>query len=541
MGILRPRGTMWILMASTLGTATLSYADCAGPASLVSRFRGHPSSENAITLGGWYADRKQFSCALQVLNAALKHEPQSAQLHYLAGLALVGQGHSAEALSEVRESARLAPEVLQPHLLLGMLYDGAGQHGPAEQEWKRALEIDSSSKQALEGLSADLLARHDDAGVIRLLRDSQRTEKLSITLADAYQESQKADEAAAVLTDALKQNPGSTALVLALNELLEKQNRTVESIKLLEQATHDHPGDKEIALEYYRSLVIANDFDRATPLRQQLLAKYPHNPALLYLAGLQDKAEGHLDQAKARLEEAVRLSPDQFNYRYNLGVVLVLLKQWAEAKEQLEKAIALGAPEPQVHFELSKALRGLGQAQQASEEAKKYQELKRAVEQRTIASNKAAQADTEMTAGNTQTAISLYREATDAVPNDASYKFKLAIALDKAGKVDEERAQLEAVVKLAPNLPGAHNQLGFLLSQRGDLAGAEEQFRQAVHAAPGWTDAWLNLAMTAADNGHLDQAREAVATVLRLDPSNREARDLSDQLAQDKVPAKAHP
>jgi len=222
-------------------------------------------------------------------------------------------------------------------------------------------------------------------------------------------------------------------------------------------------------------------------------------------------------------------------------MVLVFLHEWKEAAEQLEKAIALGATEPQVHFELAKALRGLGENDRALEEMKQYQQLKKDEEVSVEAAEATAQGDKDLDAGKVAEATAHYREASEGQPDNASYKFKLAVALHKAGDAAGERAQLEAAIKLKPDLAGAQEQFGYLLSRSGDAEGAIEHFRMAVHATPAWVEAWINLAAELAETGKFPEARDAVATALRLDPGNAEARELSDQLARDPAAQQAHP
>jgi Flp pilus assembly protein TadD len=323
--------------------------------------------------------------------------------------------------------------------------------------------------------------------------------------------------------------------------VLIKQHSYQEAINLLEQTVQANPGNQEAEVQLFRVLVLTNHINLARPLGPKLLAQRPHDSEVLYLNGIVERAVGDNAQAKAHLEEAVALDPNFFNSRYNLGMVLVFLHEWTEAKEQLEKAIALGATEPQVHFELAKALRGLGEDDRALEEMKQYQQLKKAEEATLEAFSSSAQGDADLAAGKVKEAIAHYREATDGEPDNAGYKFKLAIALHQAGDTEGERAQLEQAVKLKPELVGAQKQLGYLLSRSGDAAGAIEHFRLAVHAAPGWVEAWISLAAELAEDGHFAEARDAAAAALRLDPGNAAARELSDQLAHDPSAQQAHP
>jgi len=289
----------------------------------------------------------------------------------------------------------------------------------------------------------------------------------------------------------------------------------------------------------FRILVQANQINQAQPMGAKLLAKRPHDPDILFLNGVVDRSMGDYAQAKAHLEEAVSLDPESSSFRYDLGIVLAYLHEWKEGKEQLEKAIALGYVQPQAHFELAKALRGLGENDRAQAEMKLYQQLMKANEALVEAQASAIQGDKELEAGKVTEALAHYRAATEQAPNNAGYKYKLA--LDQAGDTKNERAELEKTIKLNPGLAGAQQQLGLLLARSGDADGAIEHFRLAVQAAPGWVEAWINLAGAQAEAGKFDAARDAVATALRLEPGNAEARELSDMLARDPAAQPAQP
>jgi protein O-mannosyl-transferase len=176
-----------------------------------------------------------------------------------------------------------------------------------------------------------------------------------------------------------------------------------------------------------------------------------------------------------------------------------------------------------------------------AQEVKQYQDLKKAEEDELEASAQVAQADGELAAGKVQEAIPHYREACDRVPGKAVFKYKLALALHKAGDLEAERTQLEEAVKLDPHSASAQKQLGYLLARSGDAPGAVEHFQMAVDAAPGWVDAWINLAAEFAVEAHFPEARKAVEMALRLDPENTQARKLSDRLTQDPAAQQAQP
>jgi tetratricopeptide (TPR) repeat protein len=537
-------GRFWAgvaLQAACLGAAATAHAACTAPANLKAQYLAHPSSENAIQLGGWYATNKQFECAVQVFREAVKAHPDSAQLHYLEGLSLVDSGHPDEAIPTLQSSARLQPGLIKPHLLLADVYERTRQPAQADEQWRQAQAIDPHSPLLLEEWSGAMLARGDYGAVIDLLKPAPRTETLSIRLAKAYGLLNHLDAAKQVLVEAMNLSPKSLPLADAESVVLIKQLHYDEAVKLLSNMVQLHPGDLDAEVSLFRVLVLTQHLDRARPMAPKLLALRPHDPDILYLNGIVERTFGDYSQAKAHLEEAISIDPNFFYSRFNLGKVLVILHEWAPAKEQLEKAIELGDIEPQVHYELAMALRGLGDSEHAAAEIKKYEELRKAEESSLEASMNAAQGDIELAANDIPEAIRQYGLACAALPDNARYKFQLSVALDKAGKLDDERTQLEEATKLDPQLSAAQEQLGYLLSRSGDAAGAIEHFKTAVQFAPNWVEGWINLAAELAVEARFPEARQAVANALRLDRTNEQAHELSDQLARDPSAQQAHP
>ena len=529
------------VLAIVSGFAATAHAACTGPAELVAKLKAHPTTENAVLLGSWFASHKQFDCAAATFQAALKGDPGSAQLHYLAGLAFFDNNRNAEALPELQKSIELDPQVIKPHEVLAFVLEQTGKRQEAEQQWHEALAIDPKSTIALEGLSHDLLDRNAYIDVVVLLRSAPRTEKLTINLARALGNMNMLDEARDALTEALSAHPSSLPLSSALIVVLVKQVRYEEAIKLAQHIADVNPANSDAVVQLFRILVLTNHINAARPIGPKLLAARPHDPEVLYLNGIVLRAVGDYPGAKNLLEKSVATDPNSPNSHYELGMVLVFLKEWAPARQELEKAIAMGAKEPQAHYQLALALRGLGESELARKEFSAYEQQKASDEANLEASMKAAQADDELKNDKVQDAIGHYKEAVAAKPDNANYKYKLALALHQTGDVDGERAQLEQAVQLDPNLAGAQSELGYLLSRGGNSSGAIEHFRLAVHAAPGYVDAWINLAAELAMAGQFPEARDAIAMALRLEPENERAQKLNDRLSHDSAAQQAHP
>ena len=417
------------LLAACVANTAAARADCAGPPALTAQFQAHPTAANAVQLGSWFAGKGQFGCAIEAFRAGLQIDPQSAQLHYLEGLALAGSGHPGEAISALEEAASLQPEVIQPHLLLATLYDHSGRSAEADAQWKQALDLDPDSELAHESWSSSLLARKDYPAVISLLQPAARIEPLTLILAKAYEALNNPDPAVAALSQALKLKPASFPLADAEASLLVRQHKYDEALHLLTNAAQQHPDSLQAQASLFRVLVLTRHIDLARPMAPKLLARFPHDAQILYLNGVIARADGDDANARRYLEQAVALDPSFFSYRFTLGCVLINLHEWQPAREQLEAAIAAGEHDAEVHRQLALALRGAGDAEAAARETTTFQKMREAEDDASTAALKASQADIDFAAGKIDDAVALYREAVTLAPNAAEYKSKLANAL----------------------------------------------------------------------------------------------------------------
>ena len=519
------------LLIAVCGLAPSVHGACTGPEALEARLRAHPDAQVNIQLGIWFGEHHQYPCAIKSFQAALKFEPDSPRVFYLIGLSYYVSGHAAEAVAPLQDSIRLESKNLDSRLILAAALSQLGRNAEARTQWEAALQIDATSKVAMDGLSKCLIAESDYGSVISLLSSTPRNEAMTLDLALAYAKEGNLAEASNVLRKALTEDPSSQPLTNALITVYVNQNRYQDAVKLAEKMYRAHPGNLDVQGEYLEVLILNDEFAKAGPLGRKLLAAAPHKFETLYLNGVLRREAGDYLGARPLLEQAVELNPGHYNVRYNLGVVLSKLQDYSGAKKQLEQAIGLGGSEPQIRFELATALRNLGETQEAQEQLKIYQQELKERADRTLAAGKAAEAEQEFSKGNAPKAVELYREAVAARPRDALLNYKLALALDKMGDTSEERAALNKATEIDPDLAAAQHQLGYLASLEGDVSAAESHFRLALRAAPGYTQAWISLAATLAMQSRFSEAQEAVAVALRLDPQNASALELRRELA----------
>lgn len=117
-------------------------------------------------------------------------------------------------------------------------------------------------------------------------------------------------------------------------------------------------------------------------------------------------------------------------------------------------------------------------------------------------------------------------DAGRGVPGDedltADDWYDLAIDLE-AVSVEKARAAYRRAIALDPGHAEAHLNLGRLLHEKGDLAGAESHYRQACAARPDSALAAFNLGVALEDRQQGGEAMDVYRRALKLDPEHAEA------------------
>jgi tetratricopeptide (TPR) repeat protein len=108
-------------------------------------------------------------------------------------------------------------------------------------------------------------------------------------------------------------------------------------------------------------------------------------------------------------------------------------------------------------------------------------------------------------------------------PNSAAAFCYRGDALVARGRADEAIVQYRRAEQIAPNLIRAHYQVGVLLSDRQDFAGAIPEFRAVVALTPDDVDSRTRLGLGWAQVGQFDSAAAQFRIVTRLTPNSGQA------------------
>jgi tetratricopeptide (TPR) repeat protein len=198
--------------------------------------------------------------------------------------------------------------------------------------------------------------------------------------------------------------------------------------------------------------------------------------------------------ATRALEQALRLNGNDFEIRYELGVVLAHLRRFAEAEQQLEVAERLNPTGAEVHYQLSAVMRGLNNQNGATEELKTFQALKVRDQEKMQAIQYHTRGDELLAAGKFQQAAEQYRRAMQLDPDSPRLHYNLSLALQGLKDYEGQRKELETAIQLDSNLAPAYYYLARLYIVHGSLAQAEHALKTALAIDPQFAQARKALA-----------------------------------------------
>lgn len=112
------------------------------------------------------------------------------------------------------------------------------------------------------------------------------------------------------------------------------------------------------------------------------------------------------------------------------------------------------------------------------------------------------------------------KQLRQKIPKDAAREFQRAIKLSRAGEHEKAVTELEAAMRLDPELYSAEDRLGAEYIYLGRWDKAEIAFRRTTELEPSWWMGHYNLALTLYRRGDLDGAEESMRRSLLSSSEN---------------------
>lgn len=301
----------------------------------------------------------------QILVAA----PVLADVHYLLGMACLGQGETAAAVKALRHAVRMKPDRGDWWFNLGVALRQTSDVDAAMEAFASAAARSEGQPQAQADAMAErgalLMQAGDMEGGETTLRRAltlipghmAASRNLAALLVNRFAEASSLhrDDAVRVLTEATQLAPRLAEAWVRLGRALLVAERLTEALPAFDAALKLAPGDLYAMLGRADALTALGRLEEADGAARAVAQSFPEEAsALVALAGAAH-AGGRLTEAVDALRRALVLAPDDLAAIINLGTVLRDLGDDAGAEAQYRRALALAPDMPVIHWQRAQA------------------------------------------------------------------------------------------------------------------------------------------------------------------------------------------
>jgi tetratricopeptide (TPR) repeat protein len=246
----------------------------------------------------------------------------------------------------------------------------------------------------------------------------------------------------------------------------------------------------------------------------------PGNERAQYNLGTVQMRLGNLEEARARLVEALRLYPERPETNNNLALVLYRLGRPGEALPLFLEAARLQPDLEEARFNSGTILNILGRPAEA---VPHFEALVRLNPGDVKAWNNLGQSLGML--GRLDEALAAFSESLRLNPGMVEARHNLAMTLERLGRFEEALAQYREALKQKPDSPDLALKAAGAFLRLNRPAEALPYLREAIRLDPGSLAARKNLGAALANLGKPDDAAVQFREVLRLKPDDKDARE----------------
>jgi len=315
--------------------------------------KAHPAAiEPRLLLGRYYLSEGRPEKVAPLFSSLEEVQKQSPQVLQLMALAQLSQKEHGEAQFTLEQLMASTPDTAPLHHLMAMAAAGSGDTERAEQELRRALELDEDylpSRIALARLA--LVNGRDDEFYQHLeILESLAPENPEVILLLAASANRKGDTSAAVklAEQAFTLAPG-TATVLALASHKEAAGDHEGALQLYRTWIDENPEDVAVRMTIANSLQMAQKVEEAKMEYEQIVQLDPDN-----VVALNNLAWYIREENPAKALEYVRhansIAPDSADVLDTLAVVEYLNKDYKQAERSIERALRQSPDNPSLLY-----------------------------------------------------------------------------------------------------------------------------------------------------------------------------------------------
>jgi tetratricopeptide (TPR) repeat protein len=421
------------------------------------------TSKTEFVLGSTYDRLKDTKDAIAAYRRSLDLEPDNLDAERALAKALLDDNQLTPALQSYKDISAGDPTDAESYLRISEIERRQGNYEDALATLKKAKSLVSDLLEVSyqEGLLDDALGRYDDAAQIfeKLVADSEHT-------SGQYSDSEKNNRS--IFLERL-------AIVYGEQNQTDKAIATYQKMADLGGDYADHAYESEV--DTYRE---AHQYDKATQVAREAVAKEPKNRAVKLMLALQLTDNGQADEGIAMARSLLNKTPADLEVYRQLANIYTRLRRWKEASEAIDQADQLSSkPDDKLYIHF---LRGtLFERQKLYPEAEGEFRAALAIDPKNpMALNYLGYmlADHDM---KLDEALAMIQKAVELDPQNYAYLDSLGWAYFKVGKYNLAEEDLRKAVERNSTDPTVHDHLGELYEKTGRLKLAASQWEESLN------------------------------------------------------------
>lgn len=247
------------------------------------------------------------------LRFALSLDPDFPQLYEDLGSALAMQSRFEEAIPEFKRAIKLQPKLPLAHKKLGKALVAVGRGTEADEAFKIYFDSDPDRKEIVRGVEFQKEGKIAEATEIFLavLKRNPNSVNAMRHLAVVYwQESDRFDDAEALLRQALGIAPDYHGAWLTLGNLLMERHKLMEAIEVFGKATDIEPKNAESWAGLGSAYARAMYAEKAVDALKRSIQLNPNVPRVHSALGYELKTLGDQEGALREFRTAIKARPE---------------------------------------------------------------------------------------------------------------------------------------------------------------------------------------------------------------------------------------
>ena len=371
---------------------------------------------------------------------------------------------------------RLRPADPEARTSLATLYEWQGKFADSLREIEKLPPGEASGSALLALRCADMAGLHRtrEAEVLaRRVTSAPGFSEADVTAIFPVLESSHSATVVVTLVEALDAHKSASAVSLRqLAIAYEQLNRLPEARKTLERIAAQEPANTQHLYELSRVAYLSHDLEGCLGYLAHIRDLTPNDPRVHFLFGLVTEKLDLPIEARKSLEKALAIDPQNPDYNYAIGAVLLSSSNSGDAVRYFAKYVAARPREVKGHFAL-----GVAQFASGDYESCRSEMLGLSKDPKTEAGATYFLGRVARVEGNYDEALAYIERSLKLLPSFAESYTELGRIRMRQDQVEAARAAIEHALKLDPDSFQANTALLALYQRTHDPRAQDQAVR----------------------------------------------------------------